>query len=179
MDICWWWLSVVPAVKVAINLPNVWYLRRISNRYRVLAIDNPEDYFALLRSKSRTIHLLQEANVYNGMRNVSLERGLVSYESAFALYPSIDFEVRSFMLAAMEQAIGVYQGRAIDAVNPIYWLRLIVFLPRRALSVIGVNQTSIASKVIQLIYWILLAVLATCFPRINPFLDHMWNAFGS
>lgn len=173
------WLIAIPIVKIAINLPCVWYLRRISNQYRSFTIETPENYCPLLRSKSRTIHLLKDAGICNGARPVSFGLGIYSHESAFSTYPSTDHGTRTFMLAAMEQAIGVYQSRAIDAINPIYWLKLLVFLPGRALSAIGVNQTSIASRILQFLYWLALAALAVCFPQTKSFFLYLRDMVGS
>ena len=179
MSFNWWWLIAIPVIKIAINLPRVWYLRRISNQYRSFTVETPENYYSLLRSKSRTIQVLKDAGICNGARPVALGLGFYSHESAFSTYPSADLGARTFMLAAMEQAIGVYQSRAMDAVNPLYWLRLLVFLPGRALSVVGVNQTSLISKIAQFLYWLMLAVLAFFFPQAKSFFLHLRDIVGS
>lgn len=67
-------------------------------------------------------------------------------------------DIVSHILAHFHQAIGVYRKRALDSLNPIFWIEFIFRLPEHLLSFMGVLPEKMVVKVFQLAYW-LVAIL--------------------
>ena len=53
------------------------------------------------------------------------------------------------------EAIGVYKHRMIESVNPIVWMKVIIFLPRYVMDYIGIEPGKKSSRVIHFIGWII------------------------
>lgn len=53
------------------------------------------------------------------------------------------------------EAIGVYKHRMIESVNPLVWIRVIIFLPRYAMNYIGIEPGKKSSRIIHVIGWII------------------------
>ena len=52
------------------------------------------------------------------------------------------------------EAKGNYWSRFINSINPFYWLRVVLFIPKYLLSYIGINADSIIIKIFQVLYWL-------------------------
>lgn len=65
----------------------------------------------------------------------------------------------------MQLAAGYYKVEAIKSINPLFWLEVLIFLPKQLISAAGLEVTSKAAeitlKVVQIVYWtlIVLAIL--------------------
>ena len=53
------------------------------------------------------------------------------------------------------EARGNYWIRFINSINPFYWLRIIIFIPKYLLSYLRIDPESILIKIFQIVYWIL------------------------
>lgn len=53
------------------------------------------------------------------------------------------------------EAIGVYKHRMIESINPIVWMRVIIFLPRYVMDYIGIEPGKKSLRVIHVIGWII------------------------
>jgi hypothetical protein len=54
-----------------------------------------------------------------------------------------------------QRAIGTYRSRMFEALNPLYWLETIIYLPQRVFSYLGVSPESTITKIVQLSYWLI------------------------
>lgn len=66
------------------------------------------------------------------------------------------------------EAKGNYWFRFINSINPFYWLRIIIFIPKYIFSYLGLKEESIIVRIFQLIYWLIAVVctfLITIFPE--------------
>lgn len=52
------------------------------------------------------------------------------------------------------KSIQEYLHRAFQAFNPLYWIEIIIFLPKHIISYFGGQANSIFCKIIMLIYWL-------------------------
>lgn len=86
----------------------------------------------------------------------------------FDQYPSRIQILASETNAAFEEAIGTFKGRAIDAINPLYWLSLIVYLPTRLCIALGAKQNSPFPKILQGVYWALGVIASAAFAFAKP-----------
>ncbi|UVI32064.1 hypothetical protein [Paenibacillus spongiae] len=71
----------------------------------------------------------------------------------FAAFPNRLESVAHITIQTLKSCIGIYRFRCFESFNPIYWLGLIVFLPRSILLYLGVESKSIVTKVFNLLWW--------------------------
>jgi len=88
-------------------------------------------------------------------------------------------EIRFSVIQMFHRAIGVYRSRILDTINPLYWIRLIVYLPKRLLSYVGVSPDRILVKVSQVVYWGLTFIYVIFETEINQFLKDFIRSVGS
>lgn len=55
-------------------------------------------------------------------------------------------------------AIGEYKRRALESINPLFWISSIINLPRLSFEYLGVKPESVIIKIFQLIWWIIALV---------------------
>ena len=60
--------------------------------------------------------------------------------------------------AMFHRAKGIYRGRMLDAINPLYWLMLIIYLPKNLFQYVGASPEGIGVKIAQVIYWLLATI---------------------
>ena len=58
------------------------------------------------------------------------------------------------------QAIGVYKQRMIDSVNPIYWVKTLLFLPQIVVSYFGGDSKGSLSKILNVFWWIIASLIS-------------------
>ncbi len=51
------------------------------------------------------------------------------------------------------EAKGNYWSNFINSINPFYWLRWILYLPKNICEFLGIDSNNITVKIIQIIYW--------------------------
>lgn len=61
------------------------------------------------------------------------------------------------------QAKGILKKRIIEALNPLYWINTLIFLPQNIITYLGFSQdnkkTEAITRVINIIYWILVILI--------------------
>ncbi len=70
------------------------------------------------------------------------------------------------------KALGVFNRRCINCLNPLYWIEFILFLPKHLASFFNAKPESITTKIFQVVWW-LLAPIAIAFR------DQIYNFFSS
>lgn len=88
---------------------------------------------------------------------VSVFDNLLSYRSDIAT------TVRDLLL----EAKGNYWYKFINSINPFYWIKLILYIPKNVLSGLGMDTDSLFIKLFQLVYWIIgivFTIVITVFP---------------
>ena len=75
--------------------------------------------------------------------------------SVFTNFPSnIENQVHA-TVRFFDEATGVYRERIFESFNPIYWINLIIFLPKNVLHYLGVKPENVLVKIVQIIWWFL------------------------
>jgi len=122
-------------------------------------------FFNNLILKLRTIHLLEEYKKYIDEPNFKfleiksrIQKILTNAGIDEILLPAAQ-PVGYGKLVTFHEAIGVYHDRMIASINPINWIKVIIFLPKHALSYIGVTPDKVITKIFQIIYWIIMFVI--------------------
>lgn len=158
----WYWVIVgILAYKFVDNL--VKYLRclNLRNRY-VDYLMTDTGIEKLLQAKKDVQSLIFGANVenYSIPWTQPAGFGLVNTmkPSVLGQFPSrIDVFAQS-TLRMFEEAIGVYKRRMFETFNPLYWVDAAIWLPKRFLSYLGINNTNFAAKALHCLfqgaYWL-------------------------
>ncbi len=68
-----------------------------------------------------------------------------------------DVDIVSGNHDAMIKIQGHYRNERNRTISPIYWIELMVFLPREVLKVVGVGAEKPSVRIAELAWWILLA----------------------
>ena len=58
-------------------------------------------------------------------------------------------------LELFDQLVGTYRMRMLESLSPVYWIDVIIFLPRHIVKYLGGKESSIGAKILQLLYWVL------------------------
>jgi hypothetical protein len=64
-------------------------------------------------------------------------------------------DVVTLMNICFQQAITIFKQNIKDAINPIYWLDFIIFLPRHTATYLNVSPEKVGIKISQIIWWFL------------------------
>jgi len=121
----------------------------------------------LVEHKSKVIKLLQDAGVKDSYRGIAEPLGYMQIQTAnvsvMANFPNRRRDFFVIMKGMFHQAIGVYRSRILETFNPLYWIEFLVNLPRQVLNYLGVSSESLVTKIFQLIYWTVSALLGFLF----------------
>lgn len=169
-----WFIPIgVVLLKAVLNIVNAAYLH---SRYRLfldwIGDDSVEKLKQLRESKTRTIALMKQAGISDMGLPISQPMGFGQVANMtirmFEQYPSRIKAIASSTAEAFEVAIGTYKGRAIDAINPLYWISLVVYLPTRICSSLGAKADSIPVKILQGLYWLAAAIAGSLLVFAKP-----------
>lgn len=58
----------------------------------------------------------------------------------------------------LQEAIGVYQRRMRNSLNPLSWIQTFLFFPKHALSYLGISPSDKASNILSVFWWLFLLV---------------------
>ncbi|WP_319520995.1 hypothetical protein [uncultured Sphaerochaeta sp.] len=146
----------IVVIKLTINVYRLIRIRILFNRYIAWLIK--ERKATIVKNKSEVIDLWKHAGISDSYipRVDALGLGQVaSYKQPlFHSFPSNLEDMATTTQKAFLEAIGVYKKRAIDSVNPIEWIILIVYLPQRFLASIGITKPKAVINISQGLYWL-------------------------
>ena len=169
------WLIPIGIVflKALLNLVNAAYLRARYKLFLDWMGDNSVEKLKQLReSKTRTIALMKQAGISDKGLPITQPMGYGQIAnmtiSMFEQYPSRIQVIAAVTVETFEHAIGTYKGRAIDAINPLYWISLVVYLPTRVCSSLGAKVDSIPVKILQGLYWLAAAIIGSLLVFAKP-----------
>jgi hypothetical protein len=116
----------------------------------------------LLQSKREVTDLIFGANVsdYTIPWTQPAGFGLVNtmQPSVVGQFPSRLEAFAGTTLRMFNEAIGVYKDRMWETISPFYWIKTIVWLPKRFLSYLGISDSNLAAKIVnslfQGVYWL-------------------------
>lgn len=130
------------------------------------------NYIKYAGIKDKTIPISQPLGLGQiATGNVSIFQNLLNQREDFAFHA----------MDCLLEAKGNYWSNFLNSVNPFYWLRIFLYIPRNILTYLGVNSESILIKIFQLIYWlvgVIFTVLISVFPEeIKAFIFSTINLF--
>lgn len=72
--------------------------------------------------------------------------------------------------AKFDEAIGEYRHRTYEAFNPLYWIDIVIFLPKHLLSYIGLSDSNTAFKITNVILTALWWLICTGVTFFKPYI---------
>lgn len=135
----------------------------------------------ILQYRIQIINLFEQAHITDINIPITQETGFgllaTANASVFANFPS-KMKVFSRPISRMfENAIGLYRARIIESFNPLYWIDLAVFFPKKVLSYIGVDAEKpvikLCNAILSLLWWAVCALATLYRPEIKQFLAEL------
>ena len=134
----------------------------------------------IAEERAQVIKLFKEAEVQDGTLPFvePAGYGFVSQgvASVFDNFPSKREDIVQVTIRMFQEAIGVYRTRTLEAINPLYWIELVVFLPQKVLKYLGVSAESLLTRVITLLWWVTSVVAAFLFALYRPDVEALVKA---
>ncbi len=160
-------LGIIIFLKLVLNASKFYqisrYLKKYEDYVKAVANKSEEDTWKYVQDQSSIISLLKGAEITDS-RLPYVEDVASGYGGAFVRKGTFSimeniFSVRADVVAVTTHmfnvAIGYYKARTLESVNPLYWLELIVFLPKKIMEHLNFQHDP-TKKILQVIYWIIM-----------------------
>lgn len=144
------------------NLINFLRFPIIENNLMLTYSSDAADRIKAMTHKNKIVNYIKNAGVKDKYVPVVQPLGYGQLASANAsvldniLSPRED--IARMAIQSILEAKGNYWSRFVNSINPLYWLKIILFIPKYTLSYLGVEQDKVIVKIFQLIYWFIGAV---------------------
>lgn len=183
------WVLLIPLLFFILNFFKWLKMRRFEVAYDkywavVLTANDHSPLPNIECKKQEIITLLKEANIQPKVIhfNEPLGFGQVVMRSANSLdnlfFPNQDFIIANKI--AFSEASEVYRKRMINTINPLFLLDTLLFLPQRLLKYIGVSEENVASKILNVIYWVAGFIISILTDPVRNYIKEMLKLlFGS
>lgn len=93
--------------------------------------------------------------------------------SVFENIASTREDVFALVIRAFHRAKGVYRSRIIEAINPVYWIETVIFLPQRALAFLGLAPETVFARIAQFAYWVLTVAVGLLYGLCRPQIEQL------
>lgn len=123
-------------------------------------------------SKSKIIDLFKKAGLESPLVPVMKDVGngyikpvkIDIFENLDITLIVVDTNIPGLILKSFTRGIGVYKQRAIEAINPLWWINFLVFLPERLVSYLGISvennsNIQLIAKTLNAVYWLIGAII--------------------
>lgn len=150
--------------KVLTNYFNLKRIRELYGYFKTLPSEKSEDIDnRAFETKAEVIELFKRA----GIRDRAIpEIELLGYgkavpynASAFNSYPNVRKKFFIVYTLMFDESIGTFKRRIKESINPLYWIDLIIFAPKKILDYLELDPKSRSTKILNLVltfvYWLL------------------------
>ena len=148
-------LLVIIFIKVILNFNNYHQIKKFYDKYRNYIKDNN---WKFIEYQKKIVQLFEDAGIEDSSVPVVEPVGYSHVTAAnVRFYKNLNNtreDIVSLSQKAFHQAIGVYRQRMIDAINPLYWIKFILYLPKIALGYLGVKENNFFINLFQIVYWL-------------------------
>jgi len=157
-------------LKLAMNISRLWQAKRYFRMYKDWLTKDTR--IPIAEERAQVIRLFKEAGIEDGTLPFSEPDGFgyvsQGMASVFDNFPSNRENIEQVLIRMFLEAIGVYRTRALESINPLYWIEFVVFLPREVLKYLGVSAENLLSKIITLVWWVISSAIAFVFALYRP-----------
>lgn len=125
--------------------------------------------------KAQVVGLLRDAGVSDSYVGTAQPMGYgyiaTGNTSVMDNFPNARDDIATLTNAMFLQALGTYRSRMIDTFNPLRWIEWLIHLPRYMLRYLGVSADGAITKLAQIIWWIVCAVVGFSYALYKPELE--------
>ena len=150
---------VILAIKFLINLSRCVQCKRYLSKYHGYI---NKSTWGFVEHSPQIVKIFNSAGVedstVSNVRSVGFGHFQSSQASVFDNLEVKREDVVNLVKRMFYKSIGVYRSRMYETINPLYWVELIVFLPKHALNYIGLSLDSVVINITQIIYWALATI---------------------
>lgn len=176
------WLLLFPSLLLIDSTYSFHQLNEIYQRY-VLWVRG-DMTLNLARDRSALHRLVAHANISD---RVIPRLHHLGYGKAYKIslgvidqFPSTDPELVEASIFLIQSALGVYRDRMKNAINPLWWIDTLIFLPRAILTYLNISAESVIVRLGQLVWWALgLLLVAYKSEILHQIHDVIVHLFGS
>lgn len=162
-------IAALLGIKFFLNLFYLMQCKRLLDEYKKWV---SEDNWDMVEKKHQVVELLRGA----GLEDLRVPRlqpmgygQLASFEkSVFTAFPSNEADLIFSTIKSFHEAIGIYKNRMWNAINPVYWLKTFIFLPKKTFPYLGIKSEGLLLRFLQIVWWIFNAILvisSSLFPQ--------------
>lgn len=143
--------------KIFYNLYYFLLTRHFFNKYEDY-LKNKEDWY-IQENRLRIISIFEKAGLTDSYQPNAqpLGHGYVSTQN-ISVFENLSVQrkdVVAIVYSRFKESMAIYKARMIEAINPIYWTEMFVFLPKTILLYLGLNAKSLTIKIFQIIWWLI------------------------
>ncbi|MDP8267909.1 MAG: hypothetical protein P9L97_04195 [Candidatus Tenebribacter davisii] len=147
---------IICMLKIIINFFKYLRVKYLLKKYNAY-LKNPDWEFS--KHRHEILKLFKEAGIEDGGVSISQHVGYGTLKvQPISVLKNINYlneDVINIMTGNFYSAIGYYKLRFLETFNPIFWIEIIVFLPKNIFTYIGFQSKNVLIKIFQVIYWIL------------------------
>ncbi|KEI75922.1 hypothetical protein [Clostridium botulinum] len=144
---------------------NISYFFRIKHLYEGYSSYIKGENSNFTTNKKEIINLFKKAGIKDSYIPASAPLGfnqIATYKaSIFTNILTLTNETIFAVSGMFNEAIGIFRYKIFETFNPLYWIDLIIFLPKNMFEYLGVGSEKVLVKIFQIIWWIVspLAIL--------------------
>lgn len=165
---------LVASLKIALNAARHFRCRRYINFYLQHIT---EDTWELTEHKPRIIELIKGAGVPDNyvphVQPIGFGQFISSKVSVMRNLSNSRQDISNAALAMLFEAKGTYRTRTLETLNPLYWVELVINLPRIMLEYVGVSSESIVVRSLQVVWWIFGSVSSFLYALYRPDVEQL------
>jgi len=127
------------------------------NKYIDNMVAEKSDW-TIQENKHRIISIFKRAGLKDFNTSAAEPAGLGMMKTVhYSFFDNIAFQntkVAGLVIQYFKEAMGVFENRIYDSINPICWIETLVFLPRKIFKYLGVGADSLLIKIFQVLWWL-------------------------
>lgn len=169
--------------KLIINSYKYWFCKKMKKEHIEWANGNNDNFPTY---KIKIISMFKDAGVRSVKFPVSEATGnymVATYNAdVFTNFPSLIEKVFLSADKMFNFAIGVFRSRIFDAINPLYWIDLIIFAPKHFIEYLDFDMDKFAPKlcnvVLTFVWWTISALFITFKEQIFLLVSNLFQQIG-
>jgi len=168
-------------LKIIINIYNMILCNYYLEKYYQWLFRNRNLH--LVQNKQKVKHLILNANVKDIYASYVEPAGYgqlyTAQISTLNNFPCNREDIARYTVVMFNDAIGTYKRRAIETINPLYWIQLIIYLPKKLLIYFGYEKDNFFVKFIQFFWWIISSISTFFYLLYKTEIDTAIKAFAN
>ena len=119
----------------------------VTGKNSAVLIEGKSELKSLISSSGAIVPILPDAQPIGYMQIVTYKFNVLDQ------FPSNRRDVCTLTIQSILEAKGIYKHRLWQSINPFYWIKTVLFLPKIILEYLGAKPENIVSKIFQLFWW--------------------------